>query len=89
MARSYKYLCKRAGLAAPTGFAKIERAYTPSKPHKSATPDRFVITSESVLHAGKTLVATWDAKQIPGLNLQNAILLCLGELKSRLTRDGK
>jgi hypothetical protein len=79
MARSYSHLCKRAGLPAPTGFAKIEAQ---SSPPVRIIPSRPTpMTPHFIDHTIDTFIAVSIAKEPCGPELGRAICDMLVELK--------
>lgn len=76
---SYAYLCKKAGLPAPTGFAKIDRAAAP--PRKPSPPPPTRMTPDFIEHTIQTFIAVCTKGQSPGPNLGKAIVDMLDELK--------
>lgn len=80
MAHSYKYLCKRAGLPSPSGFAKIEHVHRRVM-GTTRPPSGILIMGDFIEHTATTFRAVCDAKMCPGINLQTAILTMLDELR--------
>ena len=85
MAHSYKYLCKKAGIPPPTGFAKIDPAPKPTRvPVAGYKPLKF--TPDAINHTALTFMACCKAGTIPGHYLQTAILTYLAALRDGLPK---